>query len=87
MIWLWIAIIEPTKDREILSISTSKERNMFVVAVAERFLLDIVNKYEHPVSKDDSAPWYPHKGCHLLKIDHHIISLLKKASSKGQCNT
>ena len=34
LIWLWVAI-EPTKDKEILSIIISKERNMFV---AERFL-------------------------------------------------
>ena len=33
-IWLWVAI-EP-KDKEILRISISKERNMFV---AERFLI------------------------------------------------
>jgi hypothetical protein len=27
--WIWVAIIKP-KDKEILSISMSKERNMFV---------------------------------------------------------
>ncbi len=42
LIWFcWVAIIEP-KDREILSVEISKERNMFVVA--ERFLSKIVSK-------------------------------------------
>ena len=39
-IWLWVAI-EP-KDKEILSISISKERNMFV---AERFLSNLIKDY------------------------------------------
>ncbi len=39
-IWLWIAI-EP-KNRAILALSISKERNMFVIA--ERFLYDIVKE-------------------------------------------
>jgi putative transposase len=42
--WLWI-IIEP-KDKEILSITISKERSMLV---AERFLSKVVEKYgSHP---------------------------------------
>ncbi len=41
LIWFWIAI-EP-KDREILSINISKERNMFVVA--EQFISDILKEY------------------------------------------
>jgi putative transposase len=42
-------IIEP-KDKEILSITTSKERNMFV---AEKLLSKVVEKYgPHPVSTD-----------------------------------
>ena len=73
LIWLWIAI-EP-KDREILSISISKERNMFV---AERFLSDIVNEYgEHPVSTDGGT-WYP-QACRFLKLNHHIHSFLEKS--------
>ena len=52
-IWLWVAI-EP-KNKEILGISISKERNMFV---AERFLSKIVEKYgDHPVSTDGGT-WY-----------------------------
>jgi putative transposase len=43
--WLWVAI-EP-KDKEILSITISKERNMFV---AERFLSNLLKKYgKHPL--------------------------------------
>ena len=49
LIWLWVAI-EP-KDKEILSITISKERNMFVVA--ERFLSYIVKEYgQHSVLTD-----------------------------------
>ena len=47
-IWLWIAI--ENDNREILQISISKKRNMFV---AERFILNLVKRYgEHPVSTD-----------------------------------
>ena len=54
-IWLWVAI-EP-KDKEIIRISISKERNMFV---AERFLSKIVEEYgKHPiVSHSDGYSWY-----------------------------
>jgi putative transposase len=48
LIWLWVAI-EP-KHKEILSINTSKERNMFV---AERFLFNLLEEYgKHPISTD-----------------------------------
>jgi putative transposase len=47
-IWLWVAI-EP-KDKQILPLSISKERNMFI---AERFLLNIVrNNEKHLISTD-----------------------------------
>jgi putative transposase len=47
-IWIWVAI--EAEKKEILGMSISKERNMFVT---ERFLSDIVEKYgEHPVSTD-----------------------------------
>jgi transposase-like protein len=43
--------IEVPINKEILSISISKERNMFVVA--ERFLYRLLEKHgEHPVSTD-----------------------------------
>jgi len=61
-IWLWVAI-EP-KNKEILGISISKERNMFVVA--QRFLSKIVEKCgDHPVSTDG---W------------RHLVSIHKRAS-------
>ena len=72
-IWLWVAI-EP-KDKEILRISISKERNMFV---AERFLSKIVEEYgKHPVSTDGGS-WYP-QACRFLKLKHHIHSSFEKS--------
>jgi putative transposase len=51
LIWLWVAI--ESKDKEILSITISKERNMFVT---ERFLSHIVKEYgQHPVSTDGGS--------------------------------
>jgi transposase-like protein len=44
-IWLWIAI-EP-KNKQILALTISKERNMFV---AEHFLAGIVREYGKHVS-------------------------------------
>ncbi|HET6591114.1 MAG TPA: DDE-type integrase/transposase/recombinase [Candidatus Nitrosocosmicus sp.] len=53
-IWLWVAI-EP-ENRQILAVSVSKERNMFV---AERFLSNVVRRYgKHPISTD-KGNWYP----------------------------
>jgi putative transposase len=50
MVWHWVAIEVPA-NKEILSISISKERNMFVVDV--RFLYRLLEKHgEHPVSTD-----------------------------------
>jgi putative transposase len=52
VIWLWIDIIE-SETKNILAISISKERNIFV---AEHFLSDIVAKYgEYLVSPDDNT--------------------------------
>ncbi len=68
-IWLWVAI--ESKDKEILALTISKERNIFV---AEMFLSRIVNDYgKHPVSTDDGGTWYP-QTCGFLKLDHHIHS-------------
>jgi putative transposase len=73
LIWLWVAI-EP-ENRQILALSISKERNMFV---AERFLSDIVRNFgKHPVSTDGGT-WYP-QACGFLKIDHHIHSSMEKS--------
>ena len=72
-IWLWVAI-EP-ENKEILGISLSKERNMFV---AERFLSKTVKEYDkHPVSTDGGT-WYP-QACQFLELDHHIHSSLEKS--------
>ncbi len=72
-IWLWVAI-EP-KNREILALSISKERNMFV---AERFLLTVVKDYgKRPVSTDGGT-WYP-QACRFLKLRHHIHSSFEKS--------
>jgi putative transposase len=72
-IWLWVAI-EP-KDKEILSISISKERNMFV---AERFLSNLIKDYDkHPVSTDGGT-WYP-QACQFLKLDHHVHTSFEKS--------
>ena len=58
-IWLWVDIIE-SKTKNILGISISKERNMFVVA--ERFLSDVIKEYgEHPVSTDMEVLGIHHK--------------------------
>ena len=72
-IWLWITI-EP-KNREILALTISKERNMFI---AERFLSGVVRCYGiHPVSTDGGT-WYP-MACKFLKLEHHIHSYLEKS--------
>ena len=72
-IWLWVAI-EPI-NRQILALSISKERNMFV---AERFFLDLVKNYgKHPVSTDGGT-WYP-QACRFLKLNHHLHSPFEKS--------
>jgi len=71
--WLWVAI-EP-KNKQILALSISKERNMFV---AERFIAGLVNTYgKHPVSTVGGT-WYP-QDCRFLKLDHHIHSPFEKS--------
>ena len=73
LIWLWIAI-DP-ENKQILAVSVSKERNMFV---AERFLSNLVKDYgNHPVSTDGGT-WYP-LACEFLQMDHHIHSSLEKS--------
>ena len=71
--WLWVAI-EP-ENRQILALSISKERNMFV---AERFLSGLVKIHgKHPVSTDGGT-WYP-QACRFLKIRHHLHSSYEKS--------
>jgi putative transposase len=72
-IWIWVAI-EP-KNKRILTLSISKERNMLI---AERFLSTIVRDYgKHPVSTDGGT-WYP-MACQFLGLKHHIHSSLEKS--------
>jgi putative transposase len=73
MVWLWVAI-EP-KDRHVLALAISKERNMFV---AERFIFGLVRAHgRHPVSTDGGT-WYP-QACRFLNLNHHIHSPLEKS--------
>jgi putative transposase len=73
LVWLWVAI--ESENRQILSLSISKERNMLI---AERFLSGVVKIHgKHPVSTDEGT-WYP-QACECLKIDHHIHSSLEKS--------
>ena len=73
LVWLWVAI-EPA-NKEILSISISKERNMFV---AERFLSGLLEEHgEHPVSTDGGT-WYP-QACRFLRVEHRIHSPYEKS--------
>jgi putative transposase len=68
-IWIWFAI-EP-KNKQILALSISRERNMLIV---ERFLSTIVRDHgKHPVSTDGGGTWYPNT-CRFLRLKHHIHS-------------
>ena len=63
------------ETRQILSLSISKERNMFV---AERFMSDLAKAHgNHPVSTDGGT-WYP-MACRFLGLEHHIHSSLEKS--------
>jgi putative transposase len=70
--WLWVAI-EP-QNRQILAVTVTRERNMFV---AERFISSIVKIHgKHPVSTDGRT-CYP-MACMSLRLKHHIHSFLAK---------
>ena len=73
-VWLWVAI-EP-ENRNILTLSISKERNMLI---AERFISDLAKVHgKHPVSTDGGT-WYP-QACRYLKLRyHHIHSSWEKS--------
>ncbi len=72
-IWIWVAI-EP-KDREILALTISKERNMFV---AERFIAGLVKTHGKHAVSTDGGTWYP-QACRFLKIGHHLHSTFEKS--------
>jgi putative transposase len=66
--------MEP-ENRQILALSISKERNMFV---AERFISDVIKNHgKHPVSTDGGT-WYP-QACRFLKLKHHMHSSFEKS--------
>src|SRR6476620_1886482 len=63
------------KNKQILALSISKERNMFV---AERFIAGLARIHgKHPVSTDGGT-WYP-QACRFLKLNHHTHSPLEKS--------
>ena len=72
-VWLWVAI-EP-KDKAILTLNVSKERNMFV---AERFVAGLVKAHGKHAVSTDGGTWYP-QACRFLKLKHHIHSSLEKS--------
>jgi transposase-like protein len=83
--WLWVAIEDPM-NKQVIHIDISFERTMLIVA--ERFIVaSLINKFgNHSVSTADGGIWYP-QACHFLKLKHHLhIPLLRKVSSKEQCN-
>ena len=60
IVWFWV-IIE-LESKEIIGMSLSKERNMFV---AERFISSVIQIHgKHPVSTDGGT-WYP-QACRFL---------------------
>ncbi len=73
LIWLWVAI-EP-ENRQILALSISKERNMFI---AERFLSHIVKEHGKCPVSTDGGTWYP-QACRFLKLKHHVHSSYEKS--------
>ena len=72
-IWLWVTI-EP-ENKQILALSISKERNMFV---AERFLDSLIKIHGKHCVSTDGGTWYP-QACRFLKLRHHIHSSLEKS--------
>jgi putative transposase len=71
--WLWVAV-EP-KNKQILALTISMERNMLV---AERFIAGLVKAHgKHPVSTDGGT-WYP-QACLFLRLKHHLHSPHEKS--------
>ena len=72
-IWLWVAI-EP-RNRQILALNISKERNMLI---AERFISGLVRIHGKHLVSTDRGTWYP-QACRFLNLDHHIHSSFEKS--------
>ena len=69
-----LVAIEP-ENRNILTLSISKERN---ILIAERFISDLAKVHgKHPVSTDGGT-WYP-QACRFLNLKHHIHSSYEKS--------
>jgi putative transposase len=74
-----LVAIEP-ENRNILTLSISKERN---ILIAERFISDLAKVHgKHPVSTDGGT-WYP-QARRFLNLKHHIHSSYEKSIIKGQ---
>jgi len=75
-IWLWV-IIEP-KDKEILEIDISKERNMFLYQSA--FSITYCKRiWSTFCFNRDGGTWYPPQANNFLKVEHHIHSPFDKS--------
>jgi putative transposase len=72
-IWLWAAV-EP-KNRQVLALDISKERNMLV---AERLVEGLVKAHGKCPVPTDCGTWYP-QACRFLNLRHHIHSPLEKS--------
>ena len=69
-----LVAIEP-ENRNILTLSISKERN---ILIAERFISDLAKVHgKHPASTDGGT-WYP-QACRFLNLKHHIHSSYEKS--------
>ena len=71
LIWLWFAM-EP-KNKVILALHISIERNMFV---ADDFCLMLYSSRGIYSVSLDGGTWYP-QACKFLKLNHYLILLLK----------
>jgi putative transposase len=74
-----LVAIEP-ENRNILTLSISKERN---ILIAERFISDLAMVHgKHPVSTDGGT-WYP-QARRFLNLNIIFIHHMRKALFKGQ---
>ena len=73
-LWLWAAT--ESKNKRILALSISKERNMFV---AERFLSSLIQDHGKHLVSTDGWTWYPPQACKFLKLRHHLHSPFEKS--------
>lgn len=95
-ILFWVDIID-SGTRNILAISVSKARNMFVAVEIFFYRILWMNMAgQHPVSTiaDGDGTWYLPQACQFLKLKHHLHflyirmrnALLKELSSISKMN-